>query len=355
MWKKNDLTELLGVRYPIIQAPMALVTTPALAAAVAAEGALGSLGCATLSGSEVEDQIDGFRKRTGGKYPIHINFFVHQRPTNDPQASSKARELVAPFYARFGIDEVPQPTEPFFPFDDERLAAVLKARPEIVSFHFGLPSEEVLQTLRSAGIKIMSAATTVKEAKLLEQAGVDAVIAQSYEAGGHRGTFAGDFSTGLIGAMALIPQIADAIKIPVIAAGGIMDVRGIKAAFALGASGVQMGTAFLRTPEANVTPPHRRALAECTEDDTRLTRAFSGGSARSLRNRFLDELAPHDKDLPCFPFMNPLSKPLRMASLNADTPDCLPLWSGQAAPLAREIAAGQVVRDLIRSFEAVAA
>jgi nitronate monooxygenase len=351
MWTDTPLTKLLGIKYPILQAPMAIVTTPELAAAVANEGALGSLGASVLSPSELKQQVTSFRELTKNKAPLHVNFFVHKRPERDAAAERRAVELVTPFYRENGVEEVPAVKEAFLPFTDEILREVLDLKIEIVSFHFGLPSPEAVRALKSAGSKVLSSATNVAEAKNLEANGVDAIIAQSFEAGGHRGTFLGGTDTGTMGAMALIPQIADAVKVPVIAAGAIADARGVKAAFALGATGVQLGTAFLRSPEAHVTAPHRAALAELRDDDTRVTRAFSGRPARSLRNKYLVALAPFDHELPNFPLMNVLSKPLRAASAKANVTDCLPLWAGQSAPMAKELPAGEIVRRLVAEVE----
>jgi len=353
MWPKNRLTGLLSITYPIIQAPMAIVTTPALAAAVAKAGGLGGFGCATQSGDEIIQQVTAFRALTNSAHPVHLNFFTHNRPERNPERERQARDLVKPFYHGFGLPEVPEPVEPFFPFGDEALDAVLAINAEIVSFHFGLPEQRFVDRLRQEGTLIMGCATTVGEARGLASRGVDVICAQGWEAGGHRGTFDAPYAGGSIGTLALVPQIVDAVDVPVTAAGGICDGRGIAAALALGASGVQMGTAFLRCPESNVTEPHRAALRTARDEDTRLTRAFSGGLARGLRNSYLDALAAHDDELPPFPLMNPLSKPLRAASAAADVPDCLPLWAGQAAPMTRDAGAGELVAQLVLETEAV--
>jgi len=353
MWPTSQLTDILGITYPIIQAPMAIVTTPALAAAVAKAGGLGGFGCAVLSGDEIIQQVTEYRALTNNAHPIHLNFFTHNRPERDPGREQYARELVKPFYDGFGFADVPEPVEPFLPFGDETLDAVLAAKAEVVSFHFGLPAQRYVDKLRQERTLIMGCATTVGEAKVLAERGVDVICAQGWEAGGHRGTFDAPYAGGSVGTLALVPQIVDAVEIPVTAAGGICDGRGIAAALALGASGVQIGTAFLRCPESNVTDPHRAALRTARDEDTRLTRAFSGGLARGLRNSYLDALAPHDDALPPFPLMNPLSKPLRAASADADVPDCLPLWAGQGAPMTRDAGAGALVAALVSETEAI--
>lgn len=351
MWLDTKLCALLKIKYPILQAPMAIVTTPELAASVAKAGGLGALGCAVLSAKEIEEQVVRFRALTGGHLPIHLNFFVHERPKRDSERETNAKKLVQNFYDDYKAGAVPEPHEPFFPLNNEIADVVVALRVEIVSFHFGVPSRDIIHRFKSAGTTLMSSATTVEEAQHLEQAGIDAVIAQGWEAGGHRGTFLGSHDAGTVGTIALVPQMVDAVDVPVIAAGGIADGRGVLAALVLGASGVQLGTAFLQCPESNVTEPHRQSLRTAAESDTRITRAFSGRPARSIRNRYLDGLAEHDLDLPAFPLMNPLSKPLRVASEAANLPDCLPLWCGQALRLARPQTASEVVTSIVSQVE----
>lgn len=351
MWLDTKLCALLKIKYPILQAPMAITTTPALAAAVAEAGGLGALGCAVLSAKEIEQQVVRYRELTGGRFPIHLNFFVHERPKRDAARDSHARKLVQRFYDDYKAGAAPEPHEPFLPLSSEIADVVIALRVEIVSFHFGIPPRDTLQRFKKAGITLMSSATTVEEAKYLEQAGIDVLIAQGWEAGGHRGTFLGSHDAGTVGTIALVPQMVDAVDVPVVAAGGIADGRGVLAALALGASGVQLGTAFLQCPEANVTEPHRQILRTAAESDTRITRAFSGRPARSLRNRYLDGLAEHDLELPDFPLMNPLSKPLRVASEAAGVPDCLPLWCGQGVRLTRPQSARDVVTILVAQVE----
>ncbi len=346
MWSNVRLCELFEIAHPVVQAPMATVTTPELAAGVAKAGGLGGLGCATLSVGEIRQQVESFRAQTSGGAPIHLNFFVHKPPVRDEVKEQRARALVKPFYDRFQID-VPDIKEPFQPFGEKEMEAILALKVEIVSFHFGLPDQALVERLKTEGVKLIGCATSVSEAMSLASRGVDAICAQGWEAGGHRGTFEASYAAGSIGTMALVPQIVDAVGLPVIAAGGITDGRGMAAAMMLGADGVQMGTAFLRCPEAILTDPQRRAIRDAEAENTRLTRAFSGGLARGLRNAYLDGLAPHDDELPPFPLMNTLSKPLRTASAKADVQDCLPLWAGQAAKLARAEKAEELVASLI--------
>jgi len=353
MWPRTDLMELLGTDCPIIQAPMAGATTPALAAAVCNAGALGSLGCAALLPEELRTRVDDLRAATNR--PFNLNFFAHRSPAPRPEAEAEMRARLAPFYDELGLGEVPAAREPFPAFDAERLAMVLELRPAVASFHFGLPAAASVRALKDAGVVVLSSATTVAEAKALAAAGADAVIAQGWEAGGHRGTFASPFEGARVGTLALVPQVVDAVELPVIAAGGIADGRGIAAAFALGAAGVQLGTAFLSCPEAQVSAPHRAALRAARDEDTRLTKAFSGRPARGLRNRYVEAMAAFDDALPDFPRLSSLTGPLGNASAARGSADFIPLWSGQAAALNRELPAADLVQALVDETAAVLA
>jgi nitronate monooxygenase len=256
--------------------------------AVSNAGALGSLGCATLSAQTIRDQVNEIRRTTNR--PFNLNFFAHPAPEINTQLAARVRERLAGYYEEFGLGSVPAPSDPFPRFDEERIRLLLELRPRVVSFHFGLPAPDLLERVKQSGAIVLSSATTVAEARTLESAGVDVIIGQGFEAGGHRGTFTRGDGAGLIGTMALVPQVVDAVRVPVIAAGGIADGRGIAAAFALGASGVQIGTAFLGCPEAVIPAIHREALHRATDEDTRLTRVFTGRPARALHNRLIDEM-----------------------------------------------------------------
>lgn len=345
----SALTDLLGCAYPVIQAPMAGATTPALAAAVANAGGLGSLGAAMLAPEQLRSAIRELRGATNR--PFNVNFFVHRPPTPDPAREERMRARLAPYYAELGITPPPALPEPPPPFDDARLEIVLRERPGVVSFHFGLPDAAQLRAIKEAGIRVLSSATTVAEACWLEERGVDAVIAQGYEAGGHRGTFLGDIDAARVGTMALVPQIVDAVACPVIAAGGIMDGRGIAAALALGAAGAQLGTAFLGCPEANVHPLYRQALQASRDDGTRVTRAFSGRPARALVNRYLDEMADAEAATLDFPLQRALAGPLAEAAAARGSADFVAMWAGQGAPLLRPLPAAELVGVLIAETE----
>ncbi|MDP6953016.1 MAG: nitronate monooxygenase [Alphaproteobacteria bacterium] len=347
MWPRHDLSELLGVSHPIIQAPMAGASTPEMAAAVANAGGLGSLGCARMSPDQLREQVGKTRAATNGA--INLNFFCHPAPVIDDTVAARMRERLAAYYAEFELGDVPHARPEGPGFDDAKLEAVLALVPRMVSFHFGLPEPSAVSALKAAGSVVLSSATTVEEAIWLQEAGADVVIAQGFEAGGHRGTFAGPMSTGEIGTMALVPRVVDAVDVPVIAAGGIADGRGIAAAFALGAAGVQIGTAFLSTPEASINPRHREILTQGRE--TRLTRATSGRPARGVINRYLDEMA--NAEPVAFPAQLQLSGPLSAAAAKAGSSEFHALWSGQAAALNRSLPAGELVALLVEETKAI--
>jgi nitronate monooxygenase len=343
MWPRTDMIELLAITHPVVQAPMSGFTPPALAAAVSNAGALGSIGSAGLTPAMVREQVATLRQTTN--HPFNLNFFVHTRPRTDPEATARVRAKLAPYFDEFGLGRVPEPKEPFATFDQERLDLVLDLRPRVVSFHFGLPDSSAVRRIKEAGCILLSSATTVAEARWLEANGADIVIAQGFEAGGHRGSFSGSPGAGMVGTMALVPQIVDAVRVPVIAAGGIADGRGIAAAFALGASGVQIGTAFLSCPEATVSPLHRAQLKAAADDGTELTRAFTGRPARAMRNRFVIEMA--DTEPLDFPLQASLVGPLWQIPNEEARAAFTPFWAGQAAPLVRDLPAGQLVEELV--------
>ncbi len=348
-----DSLDRLGLRSPVIQAPMAGGgDTAALVAAVNEAGGLGFVGAAYLTDAQIAERALDIRSRTA--LPFGINLFA---PTPAPgpapmMADSLAR--VAPFYAELGL---PAPEAPSYVGDgfDRQFAALLDSGAAYYSVTFGLPPADSVAAAKAQGMRVLGTATTVAEAVALEQAGVDAVIAQGSEAGGHRGSFIGDPAANLIGTMALVPQVADAVGVPVIASGGIMDGRGIAAALALGAAAVQMGTVFLTSDEAGIPEAHKAAILTAREDQTRLTRAFSGRPARGIVNRFMDAVenpAEPDAVLP-FPLQNALTRPLRTAAGKAGRAEFLSLWAGQGLRLAQRRTAGELVAELLHGTEAV--
>ena len=344
MTGETGFVRRIGIVHPIIQAPMVGPKAP-LAAAVSAAGGLGSLGCAALTPEQIRAEVGAIRAVTAA--PFNLNFFCHEPAAPDPAREAAWRAALAPYYAEFGLD----PTAPVAmanraPFDAAMAEVVEELRPRVVSFHFGLPSEPLLRRVREAGCLILSSATTVREARWLAERGVDAVIAQGAEAGGHRGMFLTEAVASQVGTIALVPQIADAVAVPVIAAGGIGDARGVAAAFALGASAVQVGTAYLRCPEAGLSAPYRAALTTARDEDTALTNVLTGRPARGLLTRVVQELGPISAIAPAFPGAAVALQPLRTAAEAQGSGDFSPLWSGQAVGLSRERPAAELTRLL---------
>ncbi len=349
MWPDRRLCDLLGTEHPIIQAPMAGSDTPALAAAVANAGGMGSIGCAMMTPERVREVHAEARGATNGA--LNLNFFCHAAPGFDEQKAARARALLSPFFMELDLGDVPDLTETNFPFGEAVFEALMAARPRVASFHFGLPEQRFVDALKAAGTVVLCSATTPAEARDLEARGVDAIIAQGWEAGGHQGFYL-EARPAQIGTMALVPQVANAVRVPVIAAGGIADGRGIAAALALGAAGVQIGTAFLTCAESGVPAPHRAALLASDGSATRMTRAFSGRPARGVVNRFMETMEPHEAELPDFPLMNTVTGPLRKASAAAGSPDFVALWSGQAVGLNRESTAAELMARLVAETNA---
>lgn len=352
MWSDTRLTRLLGIRLPIVQSPMLGSSTPDLAAAVSNAGGLGSLGCAGMAPEALTDAIADMRARTNGAF--NANFFAHKAAPTDPERMRRAAERLAPYYAELGL-EPPHELAASLPaaepgFSENVLEALESGPPPVVSFHFGLPEGDAVARLRAAGAKVMATATTVAEARALEAAGCDAIIAQGWEAGGHRGAFEVEDEAAGIGLMSLTPQIVDAVSVPVIAAGGIADGRGVAAALALGADGVQMGTAFLACPEVSIPERHRRAIAASDGADTRLTRASSGRPARGLSNRYAREMTG-EADIAPFPLQHALTQKLRDADTSPGM-DFQFLLYGQSAPLNRAMPAADLVRRIAEETEA---
>jgi nitronate monooxygenase len=345
MFPNRRLIDLLGIEIPIVQAPMAGAMDFELAAAVSEAGGLGSLPCAMLSAEQVRDQAARILARTAK--PINLNFFCHAPPMPNNAREAKWRERLAVYYRELGVDPAaPVPSSHRSPFDEAFCAVVLEVRPQVVSFHFGLPQRALYERLKRAGIAILCSATTVREARWLAERGVDAIIAQGLEAGGHRGMFLSEDIATQVGTMALVPQVVDAVTVPVIAAGGIADARGIAAAFALGASGVQIGSAFLHCPEAKPSALHRAALTSARDDGTVLTNVMTGRPARSLLLRVVREVGPMSDLAPQFPLAGGALAPLRAKAEAAGSGDFSTQWAGQAAALGRRIGAGDAVRRL---------
>lgn len=345
-WPDRRILDLFGIELPIILAPMAGPGNAALAVAVSAAGGLGSMPCAQLSGAEIRTAIETIRRRTAR--PFNLNFFCHQPPVLEPERDLAWRALLRPYYLELGLDpEAPLAPPSRKPFDPESCALIEKFKPAVVSFHFGLPARDLLDRVKAAKARVIASATTVREARWLESQGCDAIIAMGLEAGGHRGNFLTDDMARQVGTFALVPQIADAVKVPVIAAGGIADSRGIVAALALGASAVQIGTAYLFCPEAAVPALHRDALINAADDDTMITNVFTGRPARGIVNRLMVEVGPMASAAPRFPLASSALAPLKAKSEPAGSSDFTNLWSGQAARLARRgLPADEMTRRL---------
>jgi nitronate monooxygenase len=344
-----SLKDLLGTELPLIQAPMAGVQLSALAIAVSNAGGLGSLPCAMLTPAALRDELAKIRAATSK--PYNVNFFVHAPPPFSEPREAAWRTALSSYYREFGIDSSTIATGPGrAPFSAEAADVLVEFRPRVVSFHFGMPSPELLARVKSWGATVLSSATTVEEARWLEAHGADAIIAQGMEAGGHRGMFLTDDITTQVGTFALLPQVVRAVRVPVIATGGIVDAQGVAAAMALGASGVQVGTAFLLAPEATTSRVHRDALKSDAAWHTAVTNLFTGRPARGIINRVMKDLGPISEAAPEFPLATSAIAPLRAKSEAAGSGDFSPLWSGQNASGCREAPAAEIVRELAAGF-----
>jgi len=339
------LQRLLGIELPIIQAPMAGVQGSALAVAVSNAGGLGSLPCAMLSLDAIRKELAAIKARTDK--PFNVNFFCHAPPAPSGEREATWRAALAPYYEEYGIDAVAIPVGPGrAPFSAAAADLLDEFKPPVVSFHFGLPSADLLARVRALGAKILSSATTVEEARWLEAQGVDAIIAQGLEAGGHRGIFLSEDLSTQIGTFALLPQIVREVKLPVIAAGGIADAKGVAAAMALGAAGVQIGTTYLLCPEATTSAVHRAALKSEAARNTALTNLFTGRPARGIVNRVMRELGPIGAAVPAFPLAVGAIAPLRAKAESRGSGDFTPLWSGQNASGCKAVPAADLTREL---------
>jgi len=345
MWPDRRIIDLFKIEFPILLAPMAGAIDAEIAIAVAQGGGLPSVPCATISPEKAREQIKIIRQRVTA--PINLNFFCHKAVDADPTREAVWRQRLAPYYREHGLD----PAAPInatnrSPFDADFCEVVEELKPEIVSFHFGLPKQSLLKRVKATGAFVMASATIVREAIWLEEHGADVIIAQGAEAGGHRGMFLTDNIAGQPGTFALVPQVVDAVKVPVIAAGGVADGRGIAAAFALGASGVQIGSAYLRCPEAKVIAPARVALAQAMDDSTVITNVMTGRPARGVANRVIREVGPIAPEALAFPHSATALGPLKLAAEKLDKVDFTNLWAGQAVRLGKELPAAELTRAL---------
>jgi nitronate monooxygenase len=352
MWPDRRFLDLVKSEHPIVLAPMAGVMDAGLAIAVGQGGGVASLPCAMLSAEKAREQVKLVREHAPGA-PVNMNFFCHTAVDADPAREAGWRKRLASYYSEHGID----PAAPInaanrAPFDAAMCAVVEELKPDIVSFHFGLPDQALLRRVKATGAIVMSSATVVREAVWLEQNGADIIIAQGAEAGGHRGMFLTENLAQQVGNFALVPQVVDAVKLPVLAAGGIADGRGIAAAFALGASGVQIGSGYLRCPESTESGPARKALAEADDESTVITNVMTGRLARGIANRVMREVGPISPDAPAFPHAATALAPLRGAAEKQAKVDFTNLWAGQAVRLARELPAAELTRKLAADAQA---
>lgn len=351
MWPSNRVLDLFGIELPIVQAPMAGANRAALVVAVCEAGGLGSLPCAMLNADSIRAEVELIRSGTAN--PFNLNFFCHAPAPPDPVREAAWRERLAMYYAELGVEESsPSVVGGRAPFDETTCALIEELRPPVVSFHFGLPDSQLLSRVKRSGAKVLASATTVAEARWLEAHGCDAIIAQGAEAGGHRGMFLTNDVSAQPGTLALVPQVVDAVRVPVIAAGGIGDGRGIASVFALGAAAAQIGTAYLLTPQATISDLHRSALRDGADDSTVLTNVFTGRPARGIINRIVRELGPISDVAPAFPGAAVALAPLRSKAEAGTSSDFTSLWSGQSARMCRSIDAGVLTRELATDAQA---
>ena len=351
MRNSSIFKERLGIKHPIVQAPMILQKPLVpLASAVSNAGGLGSLGCAEMTVGELGQRIAEMKQLTDK--PFNLNFFLHSQPTFDPDLDKQARALVAPFYQDLGLDlpDNASGTEAEA-FDTDKLDLLIEQAPAMVSFHFGCPEPSIIGKLKGVGIVVAATATTVKEAIALERAGVDVVVAQGWEAGGHRGSFVADYEDVGVGTLALVPQVRDAVDCFVVASGGIADGRGIVACRALGADAVWMGTAFLTCTETPITNVHHNALMTAKDEDTHLSRAFSGRPCRARRTSYSTQLAQGRPELPAFPLMYNYSSPIKRHGIAEGDLEHQFLLYGQAAALNKEMSAEQLLKTLMKEAQ----
>lgn len=339
------ISELLGIELPVIQAPMAGSQGSALAIAVSNAGGLGSQPCAMLGPDQIRNELKAITSATSK--PYNVNFFVHTQPTPDPAREKAWHKVLAPYFAEYGIDaEAIQAGPQRLPFNDDAADVLEEFKPPVVSFHFGLPSDALVKRVKGWGTKMISSATTLDEARYLEAHGVDAIIAQGSEAGGHRGMFLTEDLSSQVGTFALVQQIVRGVKVPVIAAGGIADAKGVKAAMALGAAGAQVGTAFLFCPEATPNPLHRAALKSEAAQATAITTLLTGRPARSIVNRLMREIGPVNPAAPAFPLAAAAIFALRAKAEPKGVNDFTSMWAGQNVRACAEMSADQLTQRL---------
>lgn len=351
MWNSNNLTKKLHIHYPIIQAGMAGgTTTPELVAAVSNAGGLGTLGAGYMSAVQMKEAIKKVKELTNK--PFGVNLFIPEVPELREKEIQQANDLLRSYRGALNLEE-PAISKPSTKIYEQQLEVVIQEKVPVCSFTFGVPSKEVVQQLTQENIVIIGTATTVKEAMINEEHGVDMVVMQGSEAGGHRGTFSEPFDGAMIGTMSLVPQTVDHVTIPVIAAGGIMDGRGVLAALTLGAQAVQMGTAFVTSLESGAKKLHIDAILNSTEEQTVVTSVFSGKSARGIRNEFITQMTPYEQELPGYPVLHTLTKAIRSEAAKQNRPEWMHLWSGQSPRLSSRQSANTMIKDIVSQVEEI--
>ncbi|WP_201715809.1 NAD(P)H-dependent flavin oxidoreductase [Rossellomorea arthrocnemi] len=349
MWYKNEVSKSLGIQYPIIQAGMAGgVTTPQLVASVSNSGGLGTLGAGYMSVTGLQEAIKQVKKQTD--LPFGVNIFIPEAPQYNEEQVNLMGKLLEPFKKELNVLNDSQGIKNEIDFE-KQIETLIEEEVPVCSFTFGSPPKEIMKELKREGIKVIGTATTVEEALINQECGVDMVVAQGSEAGGHRGTFNGTYEDSMIGTFSLIPQAVDAVKIPVIAAGGIMDGRGMIAALALGAKGVQMGTAFLTMKESGAKDLHKRAILQAEETSTTLTSVFSGKPARGLSNTFTNVMKKYENQLLPYPIQNELTKEIRKVAGNQNNKECMSLWAGQSPRLSKDVYAHELIDSIVKEVE----
>ncbi|WP_100011543.1 NAD(P)H-dependent flavin oxidoreductase [Lentibacillus sediminis] len=345
MWHENKFTQEIGIKYPIIQAGMAGgVTTPELVGTVSNAGGLGTLGAGYMSPDDIDQSIQKIKQLTPN--PFGVNVFIPEFPEVSDGQIEKSNQLMSPFREELNLKtkQTPKQSKSLF---DKQMDVILKHKVPVCSFTFGVPSKETVQKLKRENIIVIGTATTVNEAIINEENGMDMVVVQGSEAGGHRGTFFSPFENAMIGTMALVPQVADHVDIPVIAAGGIMDSRGVLASIVLGAQAVQMGTAFVTSSESGAKEQHKDAIMNTTEEQPVITSAFSGKPARGIQNQFILKMKDYEDNLPGYPVQNSLTKDIRKEAAKQNRPEWMSLWSGQNPRLSQKESANDIMVNIV--------
>ncbi|MBM7599556.1 nitronate monooxygenase [Virgibacillus halotolerans] len=346
MWNSNQLTDQLKIKYPIIQAGMAGgITTPELVAAVSNAGGLGNVGAGYMRAEDMRHTIRAIHKLT--TQPFGVNVFNPEYPETKQDYIDQTNDLLSPIRKELGVAPVSISEDTPSTLFAEQIDVLLEENVPVISFTFGIPSKEMIQKLKAANKILIGTATTVEEAIMNEASGMDMVVVQGSEAGGHRGTFNGSFEKAMIGTVALVPQVVDRVNIPVIAAGGIMDGRGVLASVILGAQGVQMGTAFVTSVESGAKKQHKEAILNSAEDGPVMTSAFSGKPARGVENKFITSMKQHEQQLPDYPIQNTMTNAIRKEAAKQNKPEYMSLWSGQNTRLSQNKSADQIISDIV--------